>query len=38
MIPEYLVDHFALDERLDEWEQMEEEDEEEEFNSVPTGL
>jgi hypothetical protein len=25
MIPEYLVDEFALDERLDEWEQMEEE-------------
>ena len=26
MIPEYLVDHFALDERLDEYEQMEMED------------
>ena len=37
MIPEYLVDYYALDERLDEYEQMELE-EEEEFNSVPTGL
>ena len=25
-IPEYLVDHFALDERLDEYEQMEDEE------------
>lgn len=38
MIPEYLVDYYALDERLDEYEQMELEEEEEEFNSVPTGL
>ena len=30
MIPEYLVDYYALDERLDEYEQMEEEEEEEE--------
>ena len=27
MIPEYLVEHFALDERLDEYEQEEEEEE-----------
>jgi len=38
MIPEYLVDYYALDERLDEYEQMELEEEKEEFNSVPTGL
>ena len=35
MIPEYLVDQFALDERLSEYE---EEEDEEEFNAVPTGL
>jgi hypothetical protein len=35
MIPEYLVDHFALDERLDEYEQMESE---EEADMSPTGL
>ena len=38
MIPEYLVDHFALDERLDEYEQMEAEEEEEEEDMSPTGL
>jgi len=38
MIPEYLVDYYDLDERLAYSEQMEEEEDEEEFNSVPTGL
>jgi hypothetical protein len=38
MIPEYLVDYYALDERLAEYEEMEEDEDEEEFNSVPTGL
>ena len=33
-VPAYLVEHFALDERLDEYEQ----EEEEEFDSSPTGL
>ena len=32
MIPEYLVDYYALDERLDEYEQMEAEEEEEEVS------
>jgi len=39
MIPEYLVDEYALDERLAEYEEMEEdEDEDEEVNLTPTGL
>ena len=37
MIPEYLVDEYALDERLAEYEEMEE-DEDEEVNLAPTGL
>ena len=37
MIPEYLVDEYALDERLAEYEEMEEE-EDEEVNLAPTGL
>jgi hypothetical protein len=35
MIPEYLVDYYALDERLDEYEQMEAEEEE---DMSPSGL
>ena len=34
MVPKYLVDEFELDQRLAEYE----EDEDEEFDSVPTGI